>query len=378
MTELEQMAGMVGRWIFLAPDWLVATGLYVVFLGAALILHRIIFDALGRLVAGRDLFWRSLVSRTRTVGQVGMLCIGLSTATSLAPLPAAGVDIAGKILLVGLIGTGTLAARTAIHIWTTLHLRRFKLDSDDNLMVRQHVTQVRILKRVVDTLLIIVGVAAMLMSFDGVRQYGVSLLASAGAAGLVVGLALQPLLKNLFAGIQLALTQPIRIDDVLVVEGEWGRVEEISSTYVVVRIWDLRRIILPLSYFIEQPFQNWTREGSRIIGSVELFLDYQAPMEQIRARARQLVEASPLWDRDVFNVQVTDTGPSTMKVRVIVSTRNSGDAWDLRCLLREGLITYLREEFPESLPRSRAMVVGAADPADRTAAVVDGAGTGVE
>ncbi len=374
LTELQNMAETAVKWFSQAPDWPIATALYIVCLGAAFFLHRIIYSILTRLVSGRDLFWRSLVSRTRLIGQLGMLCIGLATATSLAPLPAAGVDIAGKIFLIGLIGVAMLAARTAIHIWTTLHLRRFKLDSDDNLVARQHVTQVRILKRVVDTVLVVVGIAAMLMTFDGVRQYGISILASAGAAGLVVGLALQPLLKNLFAGIQLALTQPIRIDDVLVVEGEWGRVEEISSTYVVVRIWDLRRLILPLSYFIEQPFQNWTRENARIIGSVELYLDYQAPMEAIRVKARELVEASPLWDRDVFNVQVTEANPATMKVRVIISTRNSGDAWDLRCQLREGLITYLRQDFPESLPRSRAMVVGATGLADMAGAL----GTGVE
>jgi small-conductance mechanosensitive channel len=359
MAELEQAAGSIAAWFSFMPNWLVAALLYAVCLGVAALFYRILFSFLTRLVAERDLFWRSLVARTRMPGLLGMLCLGLATATSFAPLEAGGLDIAGKILVVGVIAAATLAARTAIHIWTTLHLRRFKLDADDNLTVRQHVTQVRILKRVVDTLLIVVGVAAMLMTFDNVRQYGVSLLASAGAAGIVVGLALQPLLKNLFAGIQLALTQPIRIDDVLVVEGEWGRVEEISSTFVVVRIWDLRRLILPLSYFIEKPFQNWTREGSRIIGAVELFLDYQAPMDKIRARAKKFVEASPLWDRDVFSVQVTESGPATMKVRVIVSVRNSGEAWDLRCQLREDLITYLRQEFPESLPRSRAMVVGA-------------------
>ncbi len=358
MTDLEQWAETASAGMAWVPDWALATALFAACLGAAHYLHRLIHSVLTRLVAERGLFWRSLVSRTYLTGQLGMLCIGLAVATSFAPLPASGVDIAGKILVVGLIGMAFLAGRTALHIWTTLHLRRFKLDSDDNLAARQHVTQVRILKRTADTLLIVVGIASMLMTFDGVRQYGVSLLASAGAAGLVVGLALQPLLKNLFAGIQLAITQPIRIDDVLVVEGEWGRVEEISSTYVVVRIWDMRRMILPLSYFIEQPIENWTREGSQIIGTVPLHLDYKAPIDAIRKKARELVEGSKLWDGQTFGVQVTNATASTITVRTIATSRNSSDAWDLRCMLREELIRFLQDEYPEALPRTRSMVVG--------------------
>ena len=211
----------------------------------------------------------------------------------------------------------------------------------------------------------------MLMTFDAVRQYGISLLASAGAAGLVVGLALQPLLKNLFAGIQLAITQPIRIDDVLVVEGEWGRVEEISSTFVVIRIWDMRRLIVPLSYFIEQPIENWTREGSQIIGVVPLYLDYKAPIEAIREKARELVEGSKYWDGQVFSVQVTDASASTIKVRTIASAHNSSDVWDMRCMLREELIGFLQKEHPDALPRGRTLVVGRTS-ADNLAAAVGG------
>ncbi|MBU1173816.1 MAG: mechanosensitive ion channel family protein [Alphaproteobacteria bacterium] len=372
MTEIEHFSEAVSTWFSWAPAWLVASALYAACLGLALILHRLAHGFLARLVADRGLFWRSLVSRTRTVGQLGMLCLGLSVATSLAPLEAAGLDIAGRIFLIGLIGVATLGARTALHIWTTLHLRRFKLDADDNLTARQHVTQVKILRRTADTILVVIGIAAMLMTFDAVRQYGISLLASAGAAGLVVGLALQPLLKNLFAGIQLALTQPIRIDDVLVVEGEWGRVEEISSTYVVVRIWDLRRLIVPLSHFIEQPIENWTREGSQIIGAVPLYLDYKAPVDVIRNKARELVEGSKLWDGQVFGVQVTDASPSTITVRTIASSRNSTDAWDLRCMLREKLVEFLQDEYPDALPRTRSVVVGR--PANDTIAALAGAG----
>ena len=376
LNDVDKLADTAASWFSWAPNWLVAGALYVVFLSLAVVLHRLIHGALMRLVANRDLFWRSLVSRTKTVGQLGMLCVGLAIATSIAPLDGAGLDIAGKIFVIGLIGVATLGARTALHIWTTLHLRRFKLDADDNITARQHITQVRILERTADTLLVVIGIAATLMTFDAVRQYGISLLASAGAAGLVVGLALQPLLKNLIAGIQLALTQPIRIDDVLVVEGEWGRVEEISSTYVVVRIWDMRRLIIPLSYFIEQPIENWTREGAQIIGVVPLYLDYKAPIDVIRKKARELVEGSKLWDGDVFGVQVTDASPSSIKVRTIATSRNSSDSWDLRCLLREELVKFLQDEYPDALPRARTLVVGR--PGGDVVAAAAGTGTGAE
>jgi small-conductance mechanosensitive channel len=191
------------------------------------------------------------------------------------------------------------------------------------------------------------------MTIGAVRQVGVSLFASAGVAGLAVGLAARPLLANLIAGVQLAMTQPIRIEDAVIVENEWGWIEEITSTFVVVRLWDLRRMIVPLAYFMEKPFQNWTREGSAIIGSVLLYLDYTAPVDRIRARAAEIAAASKIWDRRVVNVQVSDTTERVMQVRVLVSAANASAAWDLRCEMREKLIEFLRAEHPESLPRSR-------------------------
>jgi len=192
------------------------------------------------------------------------------------------------------------------------------------------------------------------MTFPGVREYGVSLLASAGAAGLIVGLALQPVLKNLFAGIQVAMTQPIRIDDALLVEGEWGKVEEITSTYVVVRIWDLRRLILPLSYFIDHPFQNWTRESAELIGTVMLYVDYTVPVATVRQKAEEIARASPLWNGKVFNLAVTDLKERTMEIRILVSAGDSGRAFDLRCEMREKLMAFLQQDHPQVLPRLRA------------------------
>lgn len=234
----------------------------------------------------------------------------------------------------------------------TVYLRRFKLDAEDNLLARKHVTQTRILERVAATLIIMIGLSAALMTFEEVRQYGISLLASAGAAGLVIGLALQPVLKNIFAGIQLAMTQPIRIDDALLVEKEWGNVEEITSTYVVLRLWDWRRLVLPLSYFIEQPFQNWTRESSALIGTVFLYADYTAP--EMRRKLEEIVKASPLWDGQVLALQVTDLKEQTMEIRMLASARTSGRTFDLRCEIREKMIAWLKDTHPQALPHWRA------------------------
>jgi small-conductance mechanosensitive channel len=182
---------------------------------------------------------------------------------------------------------------------------------------------------------------------------GLSLFASAGVVGIVAGVALRSVLANFFAGLQIALTQPIRIHDVVIVEGEFGHVEELSSTYVVIRLWDLRRLVVPLSYFIEKPFQNWTLSSSRIIGTVFLYTDYTLPVETIRKKAKEIVEASGLWDKEVFNVQVTDIKENALEIRVLVSAADSGKAWDLRCEVREKLITFIRCEYPEALPRRR-------------------------
>ena len=274
-----------------------------------------------------------------------------STGTSRPAL--AYVLLIATIVLVGCI------VITATHIMADLYLLRFRLDVADNLLARKHVTQVRVLRRVVDTLLIIVTIGAVLMTFEPVRQYGVSLFASAGVAGLVVGFAARPVLSNLIAGIQLAMTQPIRIDDAVLVENEFGNVEEITATYVVIRLWDLRRMIVPLTYFIEKPFQNWTRESTSLIGAVLLKVDYTTPVDRVRAKAEEIAKASPLWDGNLIKLQVTDSDAETMELRVIVTARSAGDAFDLRCELREKLIAYLQAELPGSLPRRRQEASGA-------------------
>jgi small-conductance mechanosensitive channel len=238
-------------------------------------------------------------------------------------------------------------------------------DVADNLRARSVLTQSRVLTRTLHMLILLIGVSLALMTFPEVRQIGTSLLASAGIAGLAVGLAAKPVLGNALAGLQIALTQPIRIDDVLVLEGEWGRVEEITGTYVVVALWDQRRLVVPLQYFIEKPFQNWTRKTSQILGTVMLWVDYRLPVEPIRRETTRLCELDKDWDGRVGIVQVTDTSNTTMQLRVLLSSADSGRNFDLRCRVREGLIAYIAREYPLYLPHLRAeLMQGETPPAE--------------
>ncbi|HEV7291856.1 MAG TPA: mechanosensitive ion channel domain-containing protein [Devosia sp.] len=357
MVELQRGLAELERFLRWLPDWLIALIMLAIAILAALVAHDLLMRMLRRMVANRSMFWRSLVSRLsdplRWASIIGFVAI----ASVIMPLGRTASDILRHILLLGGIALAVIAARTVLHIWMTLYLRRFKLDAEDNLLARKHATQSKILERVGVIIFVLVGLAAALMTFEGAAQYGASILASAGAAGLIVGLALQPLFKNLFAGVQLAITQPIRIDDAVLIEGEWGKIEEITATYVVVKIWDLRRLVVPLSYFLENPIQNWTREGATLIGSIIIYLDHSVPVDPLRRKAEEIVKGSPLWDGDVFALQVTDFKEFTMEVRVLMSARNSGDAFDLRCLVREQLVAYVQAEYPGGLPRYRADVV---------------------
>jgi small-conductance mechanosensitive channel len=219
-------------------------------------------------------------------------------------------------------------------------------------------TQLRIVKRIVTVIIIIIGFAAILMTFEKVRQLGTSLLASAGIAGIIIGFAAQRSLATLFAGLQIAFTQPIRIDDVVIVENEWGRIEKITLTYVVVRIWDLRRLVLPITYFTEKPFQNWTRIKSEILGTVFIYVDYTASAQKIREKYFEIVEQSKLWDGKVRNLQVTNTTERTMELRVLMSAKDASAAWDLRCEVREKLIDFIQQNYPDALPKVRGEILG--------------------
>jgi len=236
-------------------------------------------------------------------------------------------------------------------------LSRHRLDAPDNLSARRIYTQVSVIRKIIVTAIIVIATGSILMMFGPVRQFGTSILASAGIAGIVIGFAAQRTLGNVLAGIQIALTQPILIDDVVVVEGEFGQVEEITLTYVTVRTWDLRRMILPITYFVEKPFQNWSRVSTELLGTVILYLDYQVPMGELRKELKRLVENNPKWDKRVCGLQMTDAKQGVVEVRALVSGVDAGKLGDLRCEVREGLIDFLRRNHPESLPRSRNMSV---------------------
>ncbi|MGE0748501.1 MAG: mechanosensitive ion channel family protein [Rhodospirillales bacterium] len=348
----------VESWLSWLPDWTVALIVLAVAMLLALAAHAV-FMWLSLRVTGRwNTYLHTLILRTRGITKMAFVILAVSVAVRSPVFTVAWTAALSQILLVAFIVLVGWAAATAVSLATELYVARFQIDVADNLLARKHVTQMRLLRRAVLTLVFVVTVSAALMTFESVREYGVSLFASAGVAGLVVGFAARPLLSNLIAGVQIAMTQPIRLEDVVIVEGEFGWVEEITSTYVVVRVWDWRRVILPLTYFIERPFQNWTREKASLIGAVLLYVDYAAPVDRLRAKVEEIAKSSPLWDGQVVNLQVTDCRERTMELRALVSAANAGDAWNLRCLVREKLLDFLRAEHPDALPRVRAEIDG--------------------
>lgn len=237
-------------------------------------------------------------------------------------------------------------------------LARYRMDVSDNLKARRLHTQVQVISRTLSVVVVIFGLGVALMQFDQIEQVGASLLASAGVAGIVIGFAARPVLGNIIAGVQIALTQPIRLDDAVVIEGEWGWIEEITTTYVVVKIWDQRRLIVPFSKIIEEPFQNWTRKTSQIIGTVHWHVDYTADLDRIRVKIAEICEGSERYDGRFNLLQVVETTERTMHIRALVTAHDSPSAWDLRCEVREGVIAFLRDEMPGALPREREERVG--------------------
>ena len=237
---------------------------------------------------------------------------------------------------------------------------RLVIGVHDERRAKRVLTRLGIFRRVLTTLILVLTAATMMATFEAGRAIGASILASAGLAALVLGIAARPTAENLMAGLRVAITEPIHIDDVVIVEGEWGRIEEITSAYVVVRIWDRRRLIVPLAYFLEKPFQNWTRSGTDLLAQVTLEVDYSTPVVTLREEAGRIVTSSTLWDRGFWNLQVTEAGERTMRLRVLASAANADHAWDLRCEIREKLIAYLQEHHPWALPKIRATLEGGA------------------
>lgn len=235
----------------------------------------------------------------------------------------------------------------------TTFLNKFDISKEDNLTSRKVYTQINLLEKVIIFIIILFAIGIVLLSFESIRKIGIGLFASAGLAGIIIGLSAQKVVGSLLAGIQIAITQPFRIDDAVLVENEWGWIEEINLTYVVVRIWDKRRLVLPSTYFLEKPFQNWTRTSAEIIGSVFIYADYTISVQAMRDELSRLLTESELWDKNVNVLQVTDSKESTLEIRILVSAKNSPTAWDLRVYIREKMIEFIQKNYPESLPRTR-------------------------
>ncbi len=230
---------------------------------------------------------------------------------------------------------------------------RFDYNRPDNLRARKAQTQIQFVRKVLIAIIVVITIAIVLLSFDNMQKIGTGLLTGVGLGGIIIGFAAQKSIGNLLAGFEIAFTQPFRIDDVLIVEGEWGRVEEINLTYVVVNIWDKRRLVLPIQYFISNPFQNWTRTSAEILGIVYIYTDYTMPVEPLRQELTRLLHGHSLWDGKVDVLQVTDLKERTMELRALMSCRNSGEAWDLRCYIREKLITFVKQHYPDSIVKTR-------------------------
>ena len=325
-----------------------AAGLIVQFLLYAL-LKRFVKDKPGSLQ-------RLLIEKTKSPARYVFPLIALIFTLPLTPLPERAIPYVGRALNLSLIAAVGWALIVAIQVIGSLLTFRYAIDMEDNLNARRVRTQTLVIQRIAVVMIVVITGAAMLMTFPNARQLGTSIFASAGVAGLVVGMAARSTFAGIIAGLQVALTQPIRIEDSVVVEGEWGWIEEIETTYVVVRLWDLRRLIVPLTYFIERPFQNWTRTTSEIIGTVFLYVDYSLPVAAVREEFLRILKDTKLWNNRTAALQVTDFTERAMQLRAIMSANSASAAFDLRCLVRERLIAFLQQNYPESLPLNRAQL----------------------
>ncbi len=302
----------------------------------------------------RGILMKSVVKHLSAPLYLLLPLVAVSFSLELTALSPNVMDLIRKVISVAfIISVAWLLAKLAF-VLEDLILNRYRLDVRDNLKARKIYTQVQFFKRGVIIVICIIALAIMLMSFKRVRQLGTAILASAGILGIVIGFAAQRSLSTLLAGLQIAITQPFRIDDVVIVEGEWGRIEEITLTYVVVRIWDLRRLVLPITYFLEKPFQNWTRESADLLATVYLYTDYTVPVEKVRTELQRILKESDLWDGEAWNLQVTNTNEKSVELRALMSAKDASTAWNLRCEVREKLLDFIQSKYPDALPRLRA------------------------
>ncbi|WP_084545353.1 mechanosensitive ion channel family protein [Derxia gummosa] len=325
--------------------------------GIALAVAFIVFklgDAVIRRAVARSPVAQSVARSARHPAAWALPVAALEFVFHAAPDSLDGIETVRHASSVLLIGAVTWLLVRCVRGFAAGVIGAHPSDVADNLNLRRLATQTRVLARTAMFAIGLIGTALICMTFPSVRQIGASLLASAGVAGLIAGIAARPVLGNLIAGLQIGLAQPIRLDDVVIVEGEWGWIEEITGTYVVVRLWDQRRLVVPLQWWIEHPFQNWTRNSSELIGTVFLWVDYRMPLDPLRAELKAACEASPDWDGRVALLQVTEAGDRAMQLRCLVSAASSPRAWDLRCHVRERLLVFMQRDWPQYLPRLRA------------------------
>ncbi len=363
------------RGFHIQHGWFLAIFVLCTALVLANVVHYTLFRLLRRSEASQaGLGWGGI---QRYLGRPARAVFLLTCVATVLPLAPGVSPVMLSRLQQGLVMALVVAlgwfAIGCVYVFQAFLLRKYDLHGEDNVRARRVHTQFGLFRRMLIGFVVVVTVGALLWSFNDPRiwHYGSGLLASAGVASLVLAAAAKSTASNILAGLQIALTEPIKIDDVVVVQGEWGRIEEITTAYVVVRIWDLRRLIVPLSYFIENSFQNWTRENSDILGTAFLYVDYTVPVAPVRAQLEGIVRESPLWDGKVCGLQVTNLTDRTMELRCLMSSRNSSENFDLRCMVRERMIEYLRESFPGSLPQVRvsALDAGAAGMKEGGAAV---------
>ena len=339
-------------------DWAIG----VVLLSAALLVSLFAYDICFRILArfrprtqqGPSTFLL-MAQRLRRPARVIVVLTGIQIILPLLPIPGHFLDPVRKILgILWFLNLGWLMIATVYGLEEAV-LRRYDIKASDNLRARRARTQLQLMRRMLIGLLLLVDAGLVLSVFheSKIWHYGAGLLASAGLASLALATAAKTSVSNLLAGLQIAIAEPIRLDDVVIVEGEWGRIEEINTTYVVVAIWDKRRLIVPLSYFIENPFQNWTHTTADLLGTAFLYVDYSIPVEALRQEFRRILENDPLWDRQVCALQVTDLSEHTMQIRCLLSARNSSDQFDLRCIVREKMISFIQQNYPDAFPRTR-------------------------
>lgn len=321
---------------------------------AGILVHVIVFYLLkvyGR-KTGKDMFLKGRMY-LRKSSMVLLLSIALDIIVTAYSDGQEVFNILDHVFIIFIIASIAWMLIRLVGLGKEIILARYDMGEKDNLRARKIITQFNIIERIIIFILVLIALAVALMTFESIKKLGVSLFASAGVAGIILGFAAQKLIGTVLAGIQIAITQPITLDDVVIVEDEWGRIEEITLTYVVVRIWDRRRLIVPTTYFIEKPFQNWTRVSSDIIGSVYLRTDYNVPVDDLRKELKRILETEEKWDKEVQVLQVTDISEKTMELRALMTAADSSSAWDLRVSVRERLMKYIQEKYPGSLPRTR-------------------------